>query len=217
MQWATLAKINVLLVLLPSSKMGSEDETELTHEEQERRMTLPLIKRLMSEQHHQRHKLCESNAPIQQLQQEVDELYVSNVQRLQVEAEALDLRADSHALLSAADRKALMASPLSVRDHLDAQQGRPVSDHPTTRGTTLLLGLMMNPVMSHLNSLVKLEAGELLPPFCLLTHNLPPMSLKRAKVVGSAIPPSTSVHSAQSGTRHLPGATHTSSLNPEGL
>jgi hypothetical protein len=33
--------------------MGSEDETELTREERERRATLPLIRRLMSERHHQ--------------------------------------------------------------------------------------------------------------------------------------------------------------------
>jgi hypothetical protein len=75
----------------------------------------------------------------------------------------------------------------------------------------------MNPVMSHLNLLVKVEARELLPPFCLLTQDLLPMLLERAKVVGSAIPPSTSAHSDQSGTRHLPGATHTSSLDPARL
>jgi hypothetical protein len=121
----------------------------------------------MSEQHHQQHPRCKSNARIQQLQQEVDKLDVSNIQRLQMEAEALDLRVDGHAPLSAAARKALMASPLLVRDHLDAQRGRPVRDHldslivPTTRGPShanMPLGLMMNPVMSHLNSLVKVEA-----------------------------------------------------------
>jgi hypothetical protein len=61
---------NVLLLLLPSSEMGSENETELTCEERERR--LPLIRRLVSEQHHQQHQRCESNARIQRLQQEVD-------------------------------------------------------------------------------------------------------------------------------------------------
>jgi hypothetical protein len=94
--------------------MGSEDETELTREERERRATLPLIRRLMSERHHQQHQRCKSNAQIQRLQQEVDELDVSNVQRLQVEAEALDLRVDGQAPLSDAARKALMASPLPV-------------------------------------------------------------------------------------------------------
>jgi hypothetical protein len=159
----------------------------------------------VSEQHHQQLQRCESNARIQQLQQEVDELDFSNVQRLQVEVEALDLRVDCHTPLSAAARKALMASHLPVRDHLEAQQGRPVRDHldtlivPTLRGTDVPLGLMTNPVMSHLNLLVKVEASDQLPPFCLLTQDLPPMSLERAKVVvGSATPPSTSASTAQS-------------------
>jgi hypothetical protein len=46
----------------------------------------------VSEQHHQQHQRCKSDAGIQRLQQEVDELDVSNVNLLQVEAEALDLR-----------------------------------------------------------------------------------------------------------------------------
>jgi hypothetical protein len=59
------------------------------------------------------------------------------------------------------------------------------------------LGLMMNPVKSHLNSLVKVEAGDQLPPFCLLTQDLPPMWLERARVTaGSATLPSTSASSA---------------------
>jgi hypothetical protein len=174
--------------------MGLEDKTELTRKEWETRATLPIIRRLISEQHHQQHQRCESNARIQQLQQEVDELDVSNVQRLQVEAEALDLRVDGHAPLSAAARKVLRASPLPVRDHLDAQRGQPVRDHldslivPTTRGTDVPLGLMMNPVMSYLNSLVKVEARELLPPFCLLTSDLPPMLLKGQRLLDLQFP-----------------------------
>jgi hypothetical protein len=76
---------------------------------------------------------------------------------------------------------------------------------------------MMNPVRSHLDSLVKVEAGEMIPYFCLLTQDLPPMSLERARVVGSASPPITSVPIAQSGTRQLPGATQASSPDPAGL
>jgi hypothetical protein len=59
---------------------------------------------------------------------------------------------------------------------------------------------MMNPVMSHLNSLVRVEAGDQLPPFCLLTQDLPPMLLERVKVTaGSATPLRTSASSAQPG------------------
>jgi hypothetical protein len=172
---------NLLLLLLPSSEMGSEDETELTRKKQERRATLPHIRQLMSEQHHQQHQQCESNGRIQQLQQEIDKLDVSNIQRLQVEAEALDLRVDGLPLLSAAARTALIASPLPVQDHLDAQRGRPVRDHldtlivPTTRGTDVPLGLMMNPVMSHLNSLFKVVTGNsfpVLPAYSRLATNV---------------------------------------------
>jgi hypothetical protein len=147
--------------------MASEDKgqrTELTREERERRATIPLLRRLVSEQHHQQHQRCESDARIQRLQQEVDELDVSNVQHLQGEAEALDLRVSGHPPPSAAARTALLASPLLVRVHLEARQPRPVRDHLdslivlTTTGVDVPLGLMMNPVMSHLNSLVRVEA-----------------------------------------------------------
>jgi hypothetical protein len=103
-------------------------------------------------------------------------------QRLQVKAELLDLRVGGHPPLSAAARTALLASPLPVRAHLEAQRPRPVRDHLdslivlTTRGTDVPLGLMMNPVMSYLNLLVKVEAGDQLPLFCLLTQDLPPMA-----------------------------------------
>jgi hypothetical protein len=173
-------------------------------------MTIPLLQRLLSERHHQQHQRCESDARIQLLQQEVDELDVSNVQRQQVEAEALDLRVSGHPPLSAAARAALLASPLRVRAHLEAQQLPSVRDHmdslivPTMTGADVPLELMMNPVMSHLNLLVRVEARDQLPPFCLLTtQDLPPMSLERVRVTaGSATPPSTSASSAQPGTRH---------------
>jgi hypothetical protein len=68
--------------------MASEDEgqrTELTCEERERRATIPLLRRMVSERHHQQHQRCESDA--------------------------------------------LLALPLPVRAHLEAQQPRPVRDH----------------------------------------------------------------------------------------
>jgi hypothetical protein len=63
---------------------------------------------------------------------------------------------------------------------------------------------MMNPVESHLNSLVRVEVGAQLPPFCLVTPDLPPMSLEGVRVVaGSVIPSSTERPSAQPGTKPL--------------
>jgi hypothetical protein len=74
-----------------------------------------------------------------------------------------------------------------------------------TTCTSVPLGLMINPVQSHLNSLVKVEAGAQLPPFCLVTQDLPSMSLNRLKVVaGPAGPSSIGKPSAQSGTKPLP-------------
>jgi hypothetical protein len=64
---------------------------------------------------------------------------------------------------------------------------------------------MINLVKSHLNSLVQVEAGAQLPPFCLVTQDLPPMSLERVRVVaGSAVPSSIGKPSAQPGTKPLP-------------
>jgi hypothetical protein len=50
------------------------------------------------------------------------------------------------------------------------------------------------------------ETGVQLPPFCLVTQDLPPMTLNLPKVVGvgSAVPSSTARPSVQSGTRPLP-------------
>jgi hypothetical protein len=86
---------NVLLLLLPSSIMASEDEvqrTELTREERERREAIPVILRLVSKRHHQQHQRCEADSRVQQLRQEVNKLDVYNMDRLHVESEALDLR-----------------------------------------------------------------------------------------------------------------------------
>jgi hypothetical protein len=87
----------MLLLLLPSSTMGLEDEgqrTELTREERERRATVPLLRRLVSERHRQEQQRSEADTRAQQLRQEVDALDVYNMERLQVESEALDLRMD---------------------------------------------------------------------------------------------------------------------------
>jgi hypothetical protein len=74
-----------------------------------------------------------------------------------------------------------------------------------TTGVDVPLGLMLNSVQSHLNSLVQVEAGVHLPPFCLVTQDLPPMSLDRLKAVaGSAGPSIIGKPSAQSGTKPLP-------------
>jgi hypothetical protein len=90
-------RVNVLLLLLPSSTMGLEDKgqrTELTQEERERRATIPLLCRLVSERHHQKQQRSEADARARRLRQEVDELDVYNMDPLQVESEALDLRMD---------------------------------------------------------------------------------------------------------------------------
>jgi hypothetical protein len=209
-------RVNVLLLLLPSSNMGSEDEgqrTELTQEEQERRATIPLLRHLLSKQHHQQQQRSEADAWARRLRQEVDELDVYYMDFLHVESEALDFRMDSsqHLRMSSSPllpKTALQVGPPPVRVLLEVRP-RPVRDHldsliiPTT-GVETLLGLMMNPVQSHLNSLVQVEAGAQLPPFCLVTQDLPPMSLERVRVVaGSAVPSSTERPSAQPGTNPL--------------
>jgi hypothetical protein len=90
-------RVNVLLLLLTSSTMGLEDEgqrTELTRDERQRRATIPLLHRLVSERHHQQQQRSEADAQARRLRQEVDELVVYNMDCLQVESEALDLRMD---------------------------------------------------------------------------------------------------------------------------
>jgi hypothetical protein len=87
--------VNVLPLLLPSSIMGLEDEgqrTELTQEERERRATVPLLRLLVSERHRQEQQRSEADARAQRLRQEVDELDTYNMECLQFESEALDLR-----------------------------------------------------------------------------------------------------------------------------
>jgi hypothetical protein len=119
----------MLLLLLPSSIMASEDEgqrTELTRKERERRATIPLLRRLVSERHHQQHQRCEANAQVQRLRQEVDELNVYNMDCLQVESEALDLRVSGSPPLP---KTAPPAGPPPVRVLLEALQPHPVRDH----------------------------------------------------------------------------------------
>jgi hypothetical protein len=130
------------------------------------------------------------------------------MERLHVESEALDLRVSCHPPLS---KTAPLSIPLPVRVLLEARQPQPVRDHldslivPTTTSVDVPLGLMMSPVMSHLNSLVRVEAGDQLPPFCLVTQDLPPRSLEGVRVIaGSATPWSTSAPSDQPGTKQGP-------------
>jgi hypothetical protein len=90
-------RVNLLLLLLPSSTMGSEDKgqrRELTREGRERRATIPLLCCLVSERHHQQQQRSKANARARRLPQEVDKLDVYNMDRLQVKSEALDLRID---------------------------------------------------------------------------------------------------------------------------
>jgi hypothetical protein len=168
----------VLLLLLPSSTMGLENEgqrTELTREERERRATIPLLRRLLSERH--RHEQQRSKADTR-ARQEVDELDVYNMERLQVKLEALDLRMDisPHQRMSSSLLLPKTAPP-PVRVLLE-ERPRPVRNHLdsliiSTTGAEASLGLMLNPIQSHLNSLVQVEAGAQLPPFCLVTQDLP--------------------------------------------
>jgi hypothetical protein len=77
--------------------MGLEDKgqrTELTREERERRATVPLLRRLVSERHRQEQQRIEADARARRLRQEVDKLDAYNMERLQVESEALDLRTE---------------------------------------------------------------------------------------------------------------------------
>jgi hypothetical protein len=143
--------------------------------------------------------------------QEPDALDVYNMECLQVESEALDLRMDisPHQRTSSSPISSKTAPPPQIRVLLE-ERPRPVTDHldsliiPTT-GASAPLGLMLNPVQSHLDSLVQAEAGAQLPTFCLVTQDLPSMSLNRIKVVaGSAGPLSIGIPSAQSGTKPLP-------------
>jgi hypothetical protein len=122
-------RVNVLLLLLPSSTMALEDEgqrMELTREERERRATVPFLLRLVSERHHQQHQRCEADARVQRLRQEVDELDVYSMDCLHVESEALDLRVSSSLLLP---KTAPPACPPPVRVLLEARQPLPVQDH----------------------------------------------------------------------------------------
>jgi hypothetical protein len=77
--------------------MGLEDEgqrMELTREEREWRATIPLLRRLVSERHRAEQQRSKADSRARRLQQEVDELDVYNMEPLQVESEALDLRMD---------------------------------------------------------------------------------------------------------------------------
>jgi hypothetical protein len=64
-------------LLLPFSIMGLEDEgqrTELTREERERSATVPLLRRLVSEQHRQEQQKSKADARARRLRQDVGNL-----------------------------------------------------------------------------------------------------------------------------------------------
>jgi hypothetical protein len=155
-------RVNVLLLLLPSSTMGSEDKgqrTELTRKGRERRATIPFLCCLVSEQHHQQQQRSKADARARLLPQEVDELDVYNMDRLQVELEALDLRMDIslHLRMSSSPllpKTAPPAGPPPVRVLLE-ERPPPVRDHLDsliilTTGVETPLGLMLKLVQSHL-------------------------------------------------------------------
>jgi hypothetical protein len=92
--------------------MGLEDKgqkTELTREERERRATVPLLPRLVSERHRQEQQRSEANARARRLQQDVDKLDAYNMERLQVESEALDLR------MEISPHQRMSSSPISSK------------------------------------------------------------------------------------------------------
>jgi hypothetical protein len=233
--YATVNLFNTPPLLLPFSIMGLEDEgqrTELTREERERRATVPLLRRLVSEQHRQEQQRIEADARTRWLPQEMQQdLDAYNMENLQAESEALDLRTEVSLHRSAVSVHRRTSSSLHIQEdktvlpppirgvilegrpqpaQKEALWPRPVQDHLdslivlTTTCVDVLLGLMLNPVESHLNSLVQVEAGAQLPPFCLVTQDLPSMSLNRLVVAGPAGPSNIGKPSAQSGTKPLP-------------
>jgi hypothetical protein len=77
--------------------MGLEDEgqrTELTREERERRATVLLLCRLVSERHRQEQQRIKADARARRLRQEVGNLDAYNMESLQAESEAVDLRTE---------------------------------------------------------------------------------------------------------------------------
>jgi hypothetical protein len=119
-----------------------------------------------------------------------DKRWKSNMERLQVESEALDLRMEvspHRKTSSSINIQKDKTAPLPPIRVLLEEQPRPVPDHldslivPTTTCVDVPLGLMINPVESQLNSLVQVEAGVQLPPFCLVTQDLPSISLGQNK------------------------------------
>jgi hypothetical protein len=99
-------------------------------------------------------------------------------------------------------KSALNPWPRPDRSHLDSLAVTP----RTTSTSAPPLSFTMNPIRSHLDSLVNVETGVQLPPFCLVMQDLPPLTLNLPKVVGvgSAVPSSTARPSVQSGTKRLP-------------
>jgi hypothetical protein len=121
---ATVEPANAPPLLLPFSIMGLEDEgqrTELTREERERRATVPLLRRLVSEQHWQEQQRSEADARTRRLRQEMrQDLDAYNMESLQAESEALDLRTEVPLHRSAVSVHQRMSSSLHIQEERTA-------------------------------------------------------------------------------------------------
>jgi hypothetical protein len=214
--------------------LEDEDQrTELTQEERERRVKAPLLCCLVAQERLRSEADARTRRLRQEMRQDLDaynmrslqtesealdlgtevplhrsavsvhqrmssSLYIEDKTALPPPMQGVILEARSP---PAERRSALTPWPRPVRDHLDSLIVLP----KTTSTSAPPLSLMLNPVQSHLNSLVNVEAGVQLPPFCLVTQDLPSMTLNLPKVgAGSAGPVSTLKPSAQSGTKPLP-------------
>ena len=89
-----------------------------------------------------------------------------------------------------------------ARSHLDSLVVTP----RTTSTSAPPLAFTMNPIMSHLDTMVNIETGVQLPPFCLLTRDLPPLTLNlpRKTGAGSAALSNIARPPVPSGTKPLP-------------
>jgi hypothetical protein len=117
---ATVEPANAPPLLLPFSIMGLEDEgqrTELSREERERRATVPLLRRLVSERHRQEQQRSEADARNRRLRQEMrQDLDAYNMESLQAESEALELRTEVPLHRSDVSVHQRMSSSLYIED-----------------------------------------------------------------------------------------------------
>jgi hypothetical protein len=100
--------------------MGLEDKgqrTELTREERERRATVPLLCRIVSERHQQEQQRSKADSRTRRLRQEMrQDLDAYNMESLQAESEALDLRTEVPLHRSSVSVHQRMSSSLYIED-----------------------------------------------------------------------------------------------------